>query len=301
MTKPLILVTGATGKTGMPVIKQLLERGYPVRALVRRFDERSQHLSDMGAEVIQGDFLDLQSLRKATEGVKRVYFCYPPFDGLLQATTNIAIAARGAGVEALVNMSQITAREQPKSPLSFEHWQAEQVLDWANIGAVHVRPTFFAENLYLFAGQTIASEGKIYLPFGEEKHAPVAGEDIARVVVRILENPQPHVGQRYVLTGPENMTLKEMAQVISEELGKPIEYVNLPLEHWYQVLIQRPDVPEFLATHLISVAQEHQEGIFNAQTDVVELMVGKAPQSLAEFVNANRAAFIQDAVELAGV
>ena len=81
MTKPIILVTGATGKTGAPVVQQLLERGYHVRALVHRIDDRSQRLSELGADVVVGDFHDLHSVRKAMKGVGRVYFCYPPLDG----------------------------------------------------------------------------------------------------------------------------------------------------------------------------------------------------------------------------
>lgn len=291
MTKPLILITGATGKTGTPVIEQLLERGYPVRAFVRRLDQRSQRLSELGAEVVKGDFMDLESLRQGMKGIKRVYFCYPPLDGLLEATTNVAIAAREEGIEALVNMSQLPAREYAKSPLSLEHWQAEQVLDWANIGASHINPTFFAEDLYLFTGQSIATEGKMYLPFGEGKHAPVAASDIAQVVVGILEDPKPHVGQRYVITGPKNMTLVEIAEVLSTALGKPIEYVNLPIEAWGQALLKQVAFPEFLATHLAAVAQDHQDGVFSIQTDVVKRIGGQPPQSLEDFVKAHMAEF----------
>jgi len=291
MTKPLILVTGATGKTGTPVLRQLLERGYPVRAMVHQQDARSQALSTLGAEVVVGDFLDLPSLHRAMTGAKRVYFCYPPFDGLLQATTNIAIAARAARIETLVNMSQLPAREQAQSPLSFEHWQAEQVLDWADIGAVHINPTFFAEDLYLFSGHSIARDGKLLLPFGHGKHAPVAAADIARVIVSILTDPKPHQGQRYVITGPDNMTMTEAAAILTTELGKPIEYVNLPIEPWRQALMQQATFPPYLATHLAAVAQDHQNGIFSAQTDAVERISGQPPQSLAQFVRSHRAAF----------
>ncbi len=301
MTKPLILVTGATGKTGMPVVKQLLEKGYQVRAFARSHDERSQKLSKLGADIVIGDFFDLPSLKAAIKDVQRVYFCYPPFDGLLEATINIAIAAREANIEAIVNMSQISAREQATSPLAFAHWQAEQVLDWANIGAIHINPTFFAEDLYLFTGQSIANEGKMYLPFGEEKHAPVVAEDIAGVVVGLLTNPQSHVGQRYVITGSKNMTLTQIAKVLSTELNKPVEYVNLPIEMWCEILVQQPNFPKYLATHLAHVAQDHQNGIFSAQTDVVERIGGQSPRTLAEFVRANRAAFTRESTPMAAV
>ena len=108
MTKPLILVTGATGKTGTPTVAELVERGYPVRAFVRQLDERSRRLEDLGAELAVGDFHDLAPVRHAMEDVKRVYFCYPPQgDRLLQAATNVAIAARDVGMEVVYQGKQV--------------------------------------------------------------------------------------------------------------------------------------------------------------------------------------------------
>ncbi len=288
MSKPRILVTGATGKTGTFVVEQLLKREFPVRAFVHRIDERSERLEALGAEILQGDFLDLQSVRSAMRGVKRIYFCYPPQgDRLLEAATNVAVAARDVGVRALVNMSQISARENATSPLARHHWLSEQVLDWASIGASHIHPTFFAEDLYLFSGPSIAEAGKLVLPFGDGKHAPVTAEDIARVVVGILADPEPHVGQHYILTGPRDMTIAEMAEVLTTELGKPVEYVNLPIQQWRTALVEKAGMPEFLATHLAAVAQDHQDGVFSAETNVVEKIGGRPPQSLPEFIRAH--------------
>ncbi|MCZ6892959.1 MAG: NmrA family NAD(P)-binding protein [Gammaproteobacteria bacterium] len=287
-----ILVTGATGKTGSLVIEQLIERGHRVRAMVRSADVRAERLSALGAETMVGDFLDLPSLHAAMRGVERAYFCYPPADRLVEATANIAIAARQAELKALVNMSQLPAREHARSKLSFQHWQSEQILDWAHIGAAHIRPTFFAEDLYLFTGPTLMNDGKMLLPFGDARHAPVTAEDIARVVVGILEDPGPHVGQRHILTGPRNMTLEEMARVISDVLGRPVEYVDIPMAAWHEAMVGNIGFPRFLADHLAAVAQDHQQGIFSAQTDIVERIGGQAPQKLVDFVRAHRAEFI---------
>ena len=101
-----------------------------------------------------GDFLDLAWMRNAMQGVERAYFCYPPHaGGLVEATAIVATAARDAGVAALVNMSQISARQQSASPLARQHWVSELVLDWADIGAVHVRPRFSAEMLLILGAR----------------------------------------------------------------------------------------------------------------------------------------------------
>src|SRR4051794_26858505 len=105
-----ILVTGAAGgrqgATGNLVLKLLIERGLAVRALVRQLDERAEQLRALGAEVIEGDLLDSDSIHRALRGVRRAYFLYPVTDGLLEATTIFAGAAQEAGTELIVNLSQ---------------------------------------------------------------------------------------------------------------------------------------------------------------------------------------------------
>ena len=292
MSKSLILVTGATGKTGSAVVRQLLDRGYPVRATVRKRDERADDLEALGAEVVVTDFHDLRSMRGAMKGVGRVYFVYPPQGAqLVEATTIAATAARDTGVRGFVNMSQISAREDSDSPLARHHWLSEGILDWADVGAIHIRPTFFAEMLPILGAKTIATEGKLYLPYGDERHAPVAADDIARVVVGLLTDPEPHIGERYVLTGPKNLTVAEMASVLSEELGTAVEYVDLPLDVWGDAISGVEGLNEFAVTHLKAVAVDHQNGIFSGETDVVERIGGQPPQSLPEFIRENIDAF----------
>ena len=138
---------------------------------------------------------------------------------------------------------------------------------------------------------TIAAEGRLYLPYGDEKHAPVAAADIARVVSGILAHPADHVGERYVLTGPRNLSVTEMAGVIAQELGKPVEYVNLPVEAWAGVLAGVDGMTDSLVAHLTAVAVDHQNGIFRGETDVVERIGGQRPQALDVFVREHRRLF----------
>ncbi len=284
MKNPKILVTAAAGKTGSYVVKQLLEQGFPVRAMVRRSNEKSEQLASLGAEVLVGDFLDLQSLRVAMTGINRAYFCYPPSDRLLEATANFAYVAKEMALESVVNMSQMIAREGHPSPLSRQHWLAERVLDMADVGATHIRPTFFAEMAQLMGAQSIAAEGKLYLSHGDKKHAPVTAEDIARVVVGVLTNPQKHIGQTYTVTGPKNLSQSEIAKIIGNVLGKAVEYVDIPLEHWQQAMADAGQ-PAFLINHLSRVAEDYKEGHFEGGTDVVLKVGGQSPQSFEEFIS----------------
>ena len=201
MNTAKILITGATGDTGGYAIEQLLHKGHQVRALVHRLDDRSKWLTDKGVEVVAGDYLDLDAMRAAVQGVRRAYFVYPIRPGIIQATAYFAQAAREAGVEAIVNMSQISAREDANSHAARDHWVAERVFDWSGIAATHLRPSFFAEWLLYYAAMVKA--GTLAVPFGTGKHAPVAAEDQARVIVGVLEDPAPHRGQVYPLFGPK--------------------------------------------------------------------------------------------------
>src|SRR5947209_8031989 len=151
MAKGIVLVTGAAGgrqgQTGRHVTEMLTGRKVPVRALVRREDERSRHLASLGAEVVEGDFLDYHSIERAVQGVANVYFAYPVQPGLLEATAIMADVARRAGVTRLVDMAMpVSSPDAPTGRMRL-NYLSEQIFEWAGIGAVHVRATIFYENL----------------------------------------------------------------------------------------------------------------------------------------------------------
>ena len=141
--KDLFLITGATGNTGAHTVRLLRERGLRVRALVHTLDDRAARLSEFGAEVVQGNLLDFPSVSAATAGVTAAYFNYPVAPGLVEATANFVQAASEAGVHAVVNMSQISARREAKSNAARHHWLAERLLDRSALVTTHLRPTFF--------------------------------------------------------------------------------------------------------------------------------------------------------------
>src|SRR5258705_9652718 len=146
-----ILVTGAAGKigaVGRTVTSLLLERGLPVRAMVRREDDRAAALRAAGAEVVIGDLLEPADVFRVVSGCRRVYFGMSVSPGYLEASVTMAAVAREIGVEALVNMSQMTVSQMSiqnmtPSPQQRQHWPRRQALAWSGLPAVTIRPTGF--------------------------------------------------------------------------------------------------------------------------------------------------------------
>ena len=305
------LITGATGATGGAAAEQLLEQGRRVRAFVHRSDERAENLRKRGADIVIGDLLDFDAVRAALKNVDRAYFVYPIQPGLVQATAQFAQAAREAGIEALVNMSQVSARSDAKSHSARDHWLAEQVLDWSGLNVTHIRPTYFAEWLLYLA--PMIRQGAMYAPFTTGRHAPITGEDQGRVIAGILQNPQPHRGKVYPLYGPIELTYEEIAQIVGRVLGRRIVYHSMPIEPWAELvakasagrpprndagsLYAEPDRitgkpgSDFLIQHLREVAIDHTNGVFAGTNDLVATLGGRAPLTVEEFVTQHRDAF----------
>lgn len=312
MAREKFLVTGATGDTGSYSVEQLLKKKYPVRALAHREDARSRRLQVLGAEIVIGDFLDFEAMRSATQGIRGAYFCYPIRPGILQATAYFAQAAKEAGVECIVNMSQISARENAKSHAAQDHWVSEQIFDWSGVAVTHLRPTYFAEWLLYLAPMIRA--GLLHVPFGTGRHAPIAAEDQARVIVGILENPTPHRGKIYPLFGPVEYTHREIAGVLTQVLRKEIQYKQVSFDEMLQMMAsggQKPPAEHtaralygefepthepragdsFLIQHLREVAIDHQNGLFAGTNDVVEKIGGQPPLTLEKFIEKHRESF----------
>src|ERR1700761_5260364 len=154
--------------------------------MVRNEDERAQVLRDMGADVVVGNLLDLDSMHRAIAGVETMYFGMSVSDTYLEATVNVAAVAKHHGVKAFINMSQMTLSqmsitETTASPQHKLHWLAEQALNWSGVPVVHVRPTVFLDGFFLFFTEhSIRESNQIRLPFGDGKTSPVAAEDVAR-------------------------------------------------------------------------------------------------------------------------
>jgi NAD(P)H dehydrogenase (quinone) len=288
-----ILITGAAGQigaVGRTVTGLLLERGLPVRALVRREDERAAALRAAGAEVVVGDLLEPADVYRVVVGCHRVYFSLSVSPTYLEASVTMAAVARELGIEALVNMSQMTVSQMniqntTTSPQQRQHWLSEQSLAWSGLPVVTIRPTVFLEGFFLpVTAQSVRDRGRIELPFGEGKTSPVSTADVARVIAAILADPEPHLRRTYELTGARSQDMSGVAREYSEALNREITYADIPPNEWAQRL-KKAGMPEHLIKHLLTLADLNRAGRFDRLADGVPRVTGQPPTSIREFVS----------------
>src|SRR3954447_15075884 len=281
-----ILVTGAAGQlgaVGRTVTGLLLDRGLPVRALVRREDDRAAALRAAGAEVVVGDLLDPTDVSRAVRGSRRVYFSMSVSAGYLEATVTMAAVAREVGVDALVNMSQMTVSEMDihrttPSRQQRQHWLGEQALLWSGLPVVTVRPTIFLDTFLTLASTSVRERGQIELPFGQGRTNPVAAADVARVVAAVLADPAPHLGQIYELTGPRSQDLHGMAREFSEALNREVAYTDIAPEV-FEAVLKRAGLEEYVTQHVVTMGELHRTGRYDRQADGVARVTGQPAMS----------------------
>jgi NAD(P)H dehydrogenase (quinone) len=290
----LFLITGATGKTGAHTVRLLMEHGHRVRALVHTVDERASRLAEHGAEIVAGDLLDFSAVSSAMRGVTAAYLCYPITPGLVDVTAIFAQAASEAGVHAVVNMSQISARREAKSDSARAHWICERMLDRTALVTTHLRPTFFTNWQYDFWVRQV-NEGIYRLPFGDVRHAPIDAADQARVIAAILQNPGPHDRQIYPLYGDKELNYYEIAAKVQETLGIPVRYEPIDIPTFAAGLVSA-GVSPFRVQHVSSVAQDYLDGVFSGTNNLVEVIGGTKPRTIEDSVAATRSLFETDGI-----
>jgi uncharacterized protein YbjT (DUF2867 family) len=293
MVKPVLVTSaagGRQGKTGRHVSEMLLKRGIAVRAFVHKIDERSEQLRFLGAEIFEGDFLDVRSVQRAVQGAASVYFAYPVQDGLLDATAAMAVAAREAGITRLVNLVMLQSSVDAPTPRMRQNYLSEQVFEWAGIGAVHIRATVFYENLGALVRLSLPAQGTVRLPWGKEQTILplVAAEDVARVAVGLLTSPSLIAGTAYPVVGTV-IPLREIIATFARVLGKNVAYEEITDEQW------RSDAQ---ARGLNAHALEHLSALWKALraagldperarfavTDTIEKIGDARPKTFESFV-----------------
>jgi uncharacterized protein YbjT (DUF2867 family) len=219
-----ILVTGATGNIGAQVIQQLVNHGADVRALVR---DTSKAELPAGVAVVKGDFLDVDSLRSAFDGVSTLFLLNAVVpDEFTQALIALNVA-RSAGIERIVYLSVIHADVYVNVPHFAGKFAVERMIEQMGINATILRPAYFIQN-DLTTKDVITDYGVYPMPLGDKGLAMIDVRDIAEIaaleLLRREQAAQPLPLTRINLVGPETLTGSVIAAIWSDVLRRTINY-----------------------------------------------------------------------------
>lgn len=275
----MIAVTGATGTIGSELLRLLSARGGPVRALSRD-PHRGEELN--GVEWVTADLADRDRLVGALDGAERLFLLTGNAADMVRVQKNAIAAARRAGVGRVVKLSALGASDHSQSVIGLWHRNVERALEESGLAWTVLRPHVFMQNL-LDQREAIRAEGGIYSAAADGRVPFVDTRDVAAAAAATLTEPG-HEGERYVLTGPEALTYDEVAGILAEVLGRPVEHVEeTDDEAWAR--LRRAGLPPWLAAGQIALyGYQRAGGPTAGVSDAVERLTGRPPRGVEEFV-----------------
>jgi (4-alkanoyl-5-oxo-2,5-dihydrofuran-3-yl)methyl phosphate reductase len=282
----MILVFGATGMVGGEVARQLIAIGQTPRLLVR--DPAKARAFAGRAEIVQGDLADARSLPAALKGIDSVFLLTGTHGGVdPQLEANAIDAAKAAGVARVVKLSVVGA-DNPFDTFGRLHAELEARLRQSGLAWTMLRPHFFMSNMLRWAG-TIRSDGAVYYPTAQGRWCAIDPADIAAVAVTALTEPG-HAGRAYTLSGPESLSAGEYVEKLSAAIGKPIRFINVPLQAVRDGLRQG-GMPDLHADPLIDLLGAMKANKLDFVSDGVAAALGRNASGFDAWADRNAAAF----------
>jgi uncharacterized protein YbjT (DUF2867 family) len=274
----VILVTGATGKVGQEVVRQLSAAGVASRAFVRN-PVKASGIRLPGVEIMTGDLADAAALERALSGVDRVFLVSPAAPEQVELQGNVIEAARRSGTRQVVKVS-VAGGPDAGTQIGRWHWSTEKQLEASGMGFTFLRPTLYMQQMLRYA-PSIAAGGTFSAPIGSGEVAVVDTRDVAAVAVRALTE-EGHDRKIYDLTGPEALSFDAMADAISAALGRKIEYAHVPPEYARKQMLS-DGVPRWLADDMLILFASFREGYGAAVTDTVQRVTKEKPRTFQQF------------------
>ncbi len=279
----MILLTGASGNVGREVLKPLAQTGARVRAA---FQDPNKASVPNGVEVAMVDFNRPETLRGALKDIDRVFLVGPPIAELPSLERKAIDVMKKSKLQQVVKLSAMGGRD---ATFTRQHAESEDYIRSSGVPYTFLRPNGFMQNLVIYKAPTINTQNAFYGSESEGRVSQVDIRDVAAVAVKALTE-DGHVGKTYTLTGPEAVTNSEVAQILSQAIGREIRFVNLPPEQLKQTLLSA-GVPQWSADALIDLQRLYREGKAATVTEDVERILGRKPISFARFLRDYRDAF----------
>ena len=280
----MILITGASGNVGREVLKQITQTGVRVRAAYQSVSKAAAAPS--GVDLVTMDYNDPATVRAALKDVDRVFLVGPPSSNLVSLERKAVDEIKRSGVQHLVKLSAMGGRA---AIFPRQHAESEDYIQSSAVTYTFLRPNGFMQNFVNYNAGTINTQNAFYGCQGEGKVSHIDIRDLAAVAVKVLTE-NGHEGKAYTLTGPAALTNAEIAQILSDDLGREIRYLDLPPAQFKQALLGA-GLKEWDADALIDLQRFYREGGASSVMPDAERLLGRKPTSFEQFSRDHRQAF----------
>lgn len=286
-----ILVTGATGQSGAAVVREFAQHQVPVRILVRDRAKAAPFESFRTVQITEGDMLRPETLADALQGIERVLMISSAYPNMIETQRSFIDAAKKRSVQHIVKFSGKESNigyDSSKFRFGRMHEEIEHYLENSGLSWTHLRPSQFMQ-VYLREAPSIAKKGELCLPLENVRMSPVDQKDIAKVAFALLTTDR-HEGKTYEMTGPEALSMDEIAERISDAIGKKVVYRNITPAERRNALLQTGMPTDFVDA--LDEQGEERRRCPESQVNVAtHQMFGVRPTTFAEFAREHAAIF----------
>ncbi|MBC7829746.1 MAG: SDR family oxidoreductase [Chitinophagaceae bacterium] len=274
-----VLVTGATGSIATLAIPSLIENGLSVRAFVRNA-KKAENLKKLGVEIFEGDLSNQEEINEAAKGMDSILSLTAAGPDAVAQASAITKAAKQAGAKHLIRLSAIKAAEDAPTENGRFHFQTDKEIIASGIPYTILRPHFFMQNLFMSV-PTILEQGNMYWGMGQGKLGMIDVRDIADCIVSLLTNGG-HEGEIYNPTGASSITFTEAAAIISKGIGKPVNYISIPIEAVGQAL-RSMGQGEWVAKLMMDYSKAYSANWGDYANDDVTTITGRKARTFQQF------------------
>lgn len=280
----MILITGATGTNGRPLVELLKQQGAPLRLMVRD-KAKAEKLGGPSVELIEGDLDAPDTLEEALKGIETAFLLPPFVPDAVEMQRNFIEAAKSAGVKRIVKFSVLGADSNGSIAITKWHGEAEELLKNSGLQWTILRPNAFMQNLLGLADPI--KGGTLYEPVADARISMVDVNDIAAVAAATLTQ-DGHEGQIYEITGPQGVDSNEVAAALSAATGTTVTYVAVSSEQFRASLA---GAPQWLIDALDELYAAYRTGAFATVTNDVERVTGRSATDIDTWAKENAEAF----------